>query len=942
MRFRIALATVPVLLLLSLGIGAYLWQKHHADLEGATQASRNLTHAFEENIRRTVEAIDTTIRAARVARSHDRGHFDLAAWERESGLTRELTLQISLANRNGDVIVTNLDNMVSMRSSIADREHFRISRDTPGDNLFISRPVLGRVSGRWSVQFVRKLFDADGAFDGVIVASLDPTFLSRFYTSLDIGHGALLLLGQDGIVRTAAPDPVAKLNDDLSKTPMMIGAATAAHGTVRMIGTRDGIERVFSWRRIDPYGLVVVVGLSTNDALANFRRDMPICIGLGLFVMLLTLLASTALVRNRRDLMLSREILRAAVDNISQGLLVIDAQRHVPVLNGRAAELLELPPHLTSPGFTFDSLLQWQLRAGEFDGEDADAVRRLVQSGGIEQGSSVYQRKRRNGSVLEIRTKTLDTGLAVRTYTDITEQQHTAQVLADARDAAEAAARARSEFLAVMSHEIRTPLNGVIGVAGLLEDMELGKDQRDYVRLIRQSGDHLLELINDILDFSRLEADRVELEEVDFDPKALAHGVVGMFLTQANTKGLHLSTSAADTVPSAVVGDPGRLRQVLLNLIGNAVKFTDQGWVSLTITHEVVEEDRVRLLFSVADSGIGIIPEAVDRMFQEFTQMDGSISRRFGGSGLGLAICRRLIELMGGTITVESQPNVGSTFRFDITLKLTETRPLPVPLAAAEHEPEAGLRILLAEDNPTNRLVALRLLERLGHQADAVVNGAEAINALAFKCYDLVLMDVMMPEMDGLTAARQIRVTERQDAHIAIVGLTAGSSQENLAACIDAGMDAVTTKPVTLSRLQAAIAKGRSAAERSPVVIPPEQMPRLRALAEMLGEAAATEIVHVFAEDTQAHLATMREAAAHGDTRTIYRSAHSVAGAARNVGAEALAKRASLLEETVGSMSATCIATELAAMQEELDVALAGLEIGRVKSPTESGGCPAG
>lgn len=946
MRVRIILTTVPVVLLLWLGIGAYLLQKHHAGLDGAAQGARNLTQAFEENIRRTTEAIDTTIRAARVARAHDPGHFDLAAWERDSGLTRQLTLQLSLVDHTGDIIVSNLDKMTGKRISIADREHFRVPRVTEADELFISDPVLGRISGRWSVQFVRKLVDARGAFDGIIVASLDPAFLSRFYTSLDVGQGALLLLGRNGVVRSVAPETVTKLGTNLSETGLMTGASAAAHGTVRMIGTTDGIERTFSWRRIDPYGLIVVVGLSSVDALTDYRRDMKFCVAIGLGLTLLTVLVSAALARRRRDVMQSREMLRAAVENISQGLLVVDAQRRVPVLNARAAELLALPLHLASPGIGFDALLEWQIQAGEFEGKEAAPVRTLVHAGGIEHGTSVYHRTTRNGTVLEIRTKVLETGLAVRTFTDITEQEQTARVLADARDAAEAAARARTEFLAVMSHEIRTPLNGVIGVAGLLEDMELGSAQRDYVRLIRQSGDHLLVLINDILDFSRLEAAGVELDSVDFDPRALMQDVVDIFLVQANTKGLHLSAVAGDTVPAAVTGDSGRLRQILLNLIGNAVKFTDQGWISVTISqeaaceprpHEPDDEGRVKLLFSVADSGIGIIPEAVERMFQEFTQMDGSISRRFGGSGLGLSICRRLVELMGGRITVESQPGAGSTFHFDVTLKSTGEIPAADAAMNVEAQTDPGLRILLAEDNPTNRLVALRLLQRLGHDTTAVGNGAEAIDALALGGYDLILMDVMMPEMDGLTATRKIRVTERPEARIVIVGLTAGSSKESLNACLDAGMDAVTTKPVTLARLQAAIAEGLRIAGQRPVAeVSDATTPRLRELTEMLGEDAVAEIVSTFAADTQIHLTTMRDAAERGDTTTIYRSAHSVAGAARNVGVDALAECASALEQTVGSLSATRIKAEIAAMQENLDVALQGMGIGRPSAAGQS------
>jgi CheY-like chemotaxis protein/HPt (histidine-containing phosphotransfer) domain-containing protein len=276
---------------------------------------------------------------------------------------------------------------------------------------------------------------------------------------------------------------------------------------------------------------------------------------------------------------------------------------------------------------------------------------------------------------------------------------------------------------------------------------------------------------------------------------------------------------------------------------------------------------------------------------------------------------------MGGTIRVESQPNAGSTFRFDVCVKLARAPKVAAPEAAPNQEP--GLRILLAEDNETNRLVALRVIERLGHQADTVGTGVAVIAALAQAQYDLVLMDVMMPEMDGITATRKIRAGEAPDARIVIVGLTAGSSKEQLSACLQSGMNAVTTKPITIARLRSAIAEGFAAAGRGPVAKPPPPaMPRLQELAEMLGEEAVGEIVQAFIEDTQSNLATMRAAAAREDANTIYRCAHSVAGAARNVGAEALAARASMLEESVGSLSATRIMMEVAALQTDMDAAL--------------------
>ena len=283
--------------------------------------------------------------------------------------------------------------------------------------------MIGRLSGHWSVQFARRLLDAGGAFDGVVVVSLDPAFLSRFYASLDNGRGALLLAGQDGFLRAVAPGTVALLDTDLRRTPLMAGVPAMPHGTVEMADTADHIDRIYSWRHVDPYRLVVAVGLSTADALADYRSTFRDCVGIGAGLTIVTVLVGLALARNRRDLMQSRALLRAAVDNISQGLLVIDPNRRVPVLNARAAELLGLPDELTRPGFAFDDLVTWQLSTGEFDEPDANIARALALSGGIEPGTSAYQRTRRDGTVLEIRTKALDTGLAVRTFTDITEQR---------------------------------------------------------------------------------------------------------------------------------------------------------------------------------------------------------------------------------------------------------------------------------------------------------------------------------------------------------------------------------------------------------------------------------------------------------------------------------------------------------------------------------------
>lgn len=914
MRGRIALTTLLLVVPLWLGIAGYLLQKKRADLERTRQDSRNLAHAFEENIRRTVESIDTTIRALRVAYERNPPGFDLVAWDSGSGLPRELALQLSMSDRTGLVTASNLGS--AKGASIADRPHFLAMRDTTDDRLFVSIPVVGRVSSQWSVQFVRRLTDRNGEFDGVIVASLDPKFLSRFSTSLDIGRGALLLFRRGGIVLSAAPTEAARLGADLTGTPL---CPAESYGTAMMSGPGDAVSRIYSWRRVDPYGLFVAVGLSPDDALTGFHDDTTASVLLGAAATVLILAGNILLARHRRESRRSQQMLRAAVDNISQGLLVVDETRLVPVINARATELLQLPATLAHPGVEFDSILEFQLDRGDFTA--AEPVRGLAESGGLAGGDTVYRRARTDGTVLEVRTRLLESGLAIRTFTDVTEQERSARVLADARDAAEAAAKARSEFLAVMSHEIRTPLNGVIGVAGVLEEMELGPAQRDYVRLIRQSGDHLLVLINDILDFSRLEAGRVELEQVDFSPASIVDTVVGIFTTQASAKGLALRQSVAAGVMDHVTGDPARLRQILLNLVSNAVKFTDQGSVLVSLRQEAESPERVRLHFSVTDTGIGICADGIDRMFQAFTQMDGSISRRFGGSGLGLAICRQLVGLMGGSLGVESREGAGTTFRFDVVLRQAKGNAAHETVPDQEPARQA-LSVLIAEDNPTNRLVAAQLLERLGHRADAVINGAEAVEAVNRRHYDIVLMDVMMPEMDGLTATRIIRAGGGAASRVAIVGLTAGSEPDNLAACIDAGMDAVTTKPITLARLKTAIAGGLDTASHRTVVAEEPDVSPLRELADTLGEDAVQEIVAAFAEDSAAHLRGMRSAAAAGDARTIFRSAHSLAGAARTVGAEAMAVRAKTLETSVGTMTASGIRETIEALQADLDAVL--------------------
>ena len=520
--------------------------------------------------------------------------------------------------------------------------------------------------------------------------------------------------------------------------------------------------------------------------------------------------------------------LSAAIENVPQGIMLLSAEGRVRVMNRRAAALMGVPPEVARAGVHVDQILDWQRGHGEFD--PSPEIRALVADPAFGRPGGCppqYERIRPDGTVVEVRTVVLKDGGAVRTFTDITERKRAEQEMAAARDAAEAGARSRTEFLAVMSHEIRTPLNAVIGLSGLLQDATLPPEQAAHARLIREAGDHLLSLVNDILDFSSLESGRLKLEEIGFDPRAETAAVIELLEPQARAKGLMLLSDTAPDVPARVVGDPGRLRQVLLNLLGNAVKFTEAGSVRLSIACAFADAQQVRLSFAVRDSGIGIPASAVPQLFSAFRQVDASHSRRYGGTGLGLAISRQLVERMGGTIGVESVPGRGSTFRFDIRLRpaASEThlrRGHGEGAAPAPEDDTPRLRILLAEDNSTNRLVLTHRLHQMGHRVDAVSDGLEALEAVRARPYDMVIMDMMMPGMDGLEATRAIRNLAGPESRLPIIGLTAAAMPEDEAACMAAGMNGYERKPIGTERLRAAIAAMAAQRENPPVGVEDE------------------------------------------------------------------------------------------------------------------------
>jgi signal transduction histidine kinase/ActR/RegA family two-component response regulator len=398
-----------------------------------------------------------------------------------------------------------------------------------------------------------------------------------------------------------------------------------------------------------------------------------------------------------------------------------------------------------------------------------------------------------------VRERTHDLQQALDRLTTANEE------LSHAMRAADAANRAKSEFLATISHEIRTPLNGIIGFADLLSATELAEEQRSYLDLIRTAGEALLSVVSDVLDFSKIEAGQLKLERDPFDPSALVWTVHALFGQHVASKGLQMRVRVGAGVPSLATGDAGRVQQVLLNLVGNAVKFTEAGAVELSVETGLSPTGAPVLAFRVVDSGIGVPFERQDRLFRAFSQADGSVTRRYGGTGLGLAISRQLVELMGGRIGVESIEGRGSTFWFEIPLFVAEDRVAADGAIAARTPRQYDARVLVAEDNPVGQMLVQRHLERMGCVVDVVANGRLAVEAVRTGTYNLVLMDCQMPELDGISAAREIRSLPSTAGLVPIVALTANAVAGDREVCFGAGMDDYLAKPVRLAQLTAAL-----------------------------------------------------------------------------------------------------------------------------------------
>ena len=1052
-RWTQGLICATGLLLLALfwiGTTVHFSLRTDAAVSQARRDAGNLAMALEKQTERAIKGLDQTILFIKADYEKSGGDFDLNAWTRKAPLLNPLALQVAIIDSDGMLKDTSLG-VPAKPIDLSDREHFRMhtDRDT---GLFISKPVLGRVSGQWSVQLSRRLEKADGSFDGVLVVSASPNYIARFLASVDIGRdGAVTLIGRDGYIRAHATGMGELYGRRIADSPLFDELKHSATGMYRARSVIDGVERIYAYRAVDETSLVVSVGISVEELLAPIRGDTvafhtyggigTICF-IGLLVLLVRELGSRArreaeifekkqrLASANQALAESESRYRTVVDDLKEVIFrtdatgvwtflnpawteitgypvksslgrrfldfihpddrALNAERFQPLIERRkdycrheiryltrdgGYRWMEVFARLTLDGagnvlgtagtlndvtdrhLVIDALKTSEARMRSIMDGALDAMVTTDDCGRVIEFNPAAERifgyprdaatsrlladlilppHRRAGgdnavaltgpqAVLDRRiemtlvradgsefpcefavTRSEVDGEVLFTahLRDITLRREYERRLREAKEEAERAGSVRTKFLATMSHEIRTPLNAVIGLSGLLLDMDLDEKQRHHVGILRDSADHLLYLINDILDLAKLDADRIEMEHTVFELEPLLESCVGILQPRADARGLGLRMTIGPDVPRTLIGDPGRIRQILFNIAGNGIKFTKAGEVSIHAECAGERDGRALIRLVVRDTGIGIPAEIIPQLFQDFSQAEAG-GETLGGTGLGLSISRRLTAKMGGTIDVESTPGRGTVFTIQLPLERGPSQVLERERAEViEQEIGHHLRILLVEDNPTNQLVATAMLEKFGCRVDVAGNGWEGVQAVRDLSYDAVLMDMRMPEMDGPTAARAIRALPGPMRDVPIIALTANAFAHDRDTCLAAGMNDFLPKPFSATALRAAILAAVAKAKPDPAASPVPghaegedvDLIQLGDLVDGCSEADATRFLAMFLQETEARLARMRGAAAAGELPALAVEAHSLKGAATTFSCPRLGAAAAALE----------------------------------------------
>ncbi len=611
----------------------------------------------------------------------------------------------------------------------------------------------------------------------------------------------------------------------------------------------------------------------------------------------------------------SEEKFKAITESSQDAIIMMNSRKRISFVNSAACRMFGYTPE-EMMGEDLHDLISPEQYIDSF--RKGFEVFRTTGTGIVVGRTLEIEAKRKNGNVFPVElsvssTKLHDRWHAIGVIRDITERRKAENDIVEASEAAENASRTKSEFLANMSHEIRTPLNSIIGTVDLLNESELDDEQRKYTELMRSSGKSLLALVNDILDISRIEAGKITLESTPFCLRDTVDRIVDTLVPRAEKKGLKLLSVIDDDVPAYLIGDPNRFQQIIVNLIGNSIKFTESGSVRIYAKINKISDESIIICFSVVDTGVGIPPAKLESIFNSFTQADPSVTRKFGGSGLGLAISRKLVNLMHGEISVESQPDQGSTFSFTAEFGLTEDLP-GTGEAATDTDTEnpeteqtlRNLRILLVDDSPDNRFLVKAFLRKDPCLIVEAENGSEAVNKYLLKNWDIILMDMQMPVMDGYTATEKIREIERSKGlrRTPIVALTAHTINTEITKCLDSGCDVHLAKPVSKNALVKLISQLTERNEISePVNAELNYVPEEGGTFKVTIDPDLLELIPGYLEHRREDIDKLRILLRKRKYRDIERCGHSMKGSGSGYGFEDITAIGAFIEEAGHSES---------------------------------------